>query len=91
MSMRDEIIQKMYERMAEDLSDTRTKRTWDEASDAYDRDLPDDKADEYRNYLCGMEHAAFFAGANYVLDFISRYWSLLDYNCGSPLCTAVDD
>ena len=49
MSMRDEIIQKMYERMAEDLSDTRTTRTWDEASDAYDRDLPDDKADEYRN------------------------------------------
>ena len=28
MSMREEIIRKMYERMAEDLSDTRTKRTW---------------------------------------------------------------
>lgn len=71
MSMREEIIQKMYDMMAEDPSDTRTNKSWNEASDAYDRDLPDDKADEYRNYLCNMEHAAFFAGANYVLDFIS--------------------
>ena len=71
MSMRQEIIQKMYEMMAEDLSDTRTKRTWDEASNAYGRDLTDDKVDEYLNYLCGREHAAFFAGADYVLDLIS--------------------
>ena len=71
MSMRDEIIQKMYDMMAEDPSDTRTNKSWNEASDAYDSDLPDDKADEYRNYLCNMEHAAFFAGANYVLGFIS--------------------
>ena len=43
MSMREEIIQKMYDMMAEDPSDTRTNKSWNEASDAYDRDLPDDK------------------------------------------------
>ena len=33
--------------------------------------FPEEKEDDYMNGICNVEHAAFFAGANMILDFIS--------------------
>lgn len=70
MSMRDEIIQKMYEVM-DDKQERAVIAAYDAACAVFDREFPADKAEEYEGLVVGMEHAAFFAGANYVLDFIS--------------------
>ena len=70
MSMRGEIIQKMYEVM-DDRQEKSVIDAYDAACAVFDRELPVDKAEEYGDLVTGMEHAAFFAGANYVLDFIS--------------------
>ena len=70
MSMRDEIIQKLYEVM-DDRQERAVVAAYDAAYDVFDKELSREKAEEYTGLMVDMEHAAFFAGANYVLDFIS--------------------
>lgn len=70
MSMREEIIQKLYEVM-NDRQERAVTAAYDAAYDVFDKELSREKAEEYEDLVIGMEHAAFFAGANYVLDFIS--------------------
>ena len=68
--MRKEIIQRMYEVM-DDAQEERTAAVYNKATDIFDKELPREKAEEYGVYMLDMERAAFFAGAEMVLDFIS--------------------
>ncbi len=68
--MRKEIIQRMYEVM-DDAQEERTAVVYNKATDIFDKELPREKAEEYGGYVLDMEKAAFFAGAEMVLGFIS--------------------
>ena len=75
MNLRDEIIQKIYdevnnEELCEDM------QTGFDRLDRYITSIlpggdQDERMDECMNLICALEHAAFFAGANMVLDFIT--------------------
>lgn len=36
-----------------------------------EKNFPKEKEDDYMSAMCALDHAAFMAGANLVLDFIS--------------------
>ena len=74
MSIRKEIIQKLYDMMSTEIG------VHDEVDEASDRLVEiackdiDERSEEYGNILnaiCKYERDAFFAGASMVLDFIS--------------------
>ena len=74
MNIRKEIIQSLYEMMC---NESGVYDEVDEASDKLEeitcKDI-DERSEEYDKVLsaiCESERAAFFAGANMVLDFIS--------------------
>ncbi len=74
INIREKIIQSLYEIMCNESG------VHDEVDEAYDKleeitckDI-DERSEEYYkvfNAICESERAAFFAGANMVLDFIS--------------------
>lgn len=71
MKIRSEIIQDMYdmmnnEELCKDLQDA-----FEKSAEMCERNFPADKNDDFMEALCCLGHAAFFAGANRVLDFIS--------------------
>lgn len=77
MKLRDEIIQDMYD-MAnnEEVFEYEGMKIGFDRLDKYIKSiLPDgendERLDEGMNLICGLEYAAFFAGANMVLDFIA--------------------
>ena len=69
-NLRKEIIQRMYEVM-DDAQEGRATAVYNKATDIFDKELPREKSEEYGGYILDMERAAFFAGAEVVLDFIS--------------------
>lgn len=75
MKLRDEIIQDMYD-MANNEELCEGMQTGFDRLDKYITSIlpdgeDDERVDEGMNLICELEHAAFFAGANMVLDFIS--------------------
>lgn len=69
MKIRDGVIQKMFELM--DESDDRSTAAYNEAYLVFERDLSKEKVDEYEKLLTNMERAAFLAGANCMMDFLT--------------------
>ena len=69
-NLRKEVIQRMYEVM-DDAQEERTAAVYNKVTDIFDKELPREKAEEYGGYMLDMEQAAFFAGAEMVLGFIS--------------------
>lgn len=69
MSMRDEIIQKMFE--LTDDSDEGTTKAFNKAYLIFESDLSASKKDEYAELLTDMEYAAFFAGAKCMWSFMT--------------------
>ena len=75
MKLRDEIIQDMYD-IANNEELFEGMQTGFDRLDKYITSIlpdgeKDERMDEGMNLICSLEHAAFFAGANMVLDFIS--------------------
>ena len=75
MNLRDEIIQKIYEEVNNEELCEAMQIGFDRLDRYITSILPDgekdERMDEGMNLVCKLEHAAFFAGANMVLDFIS--------------------
>lgn len=75
MNLRDEIIQKIYEEVNNEELCEAMKIGFDRLDMYITSILPDgekdERMDEGMNLVCELEHAAFFAGANMVLDFIA--------------------
>lgn len=75
MNLRDEIIQKIYDEVNnEELCEA--MQTGLDRLDRYITSIlpggdQDERIDEGMNLICNLEYAAFFAGANMVLDFIA--------------------
>lgn len=74
MKIREEIIQKLYEMMnsetgVHDEVDDAFKKV--EAIACWDIDENSEEYDEAMSAMCEHERAAFFAGANMILDAIS--------------------
>ena len=69
-NLRKGIIQQMYE-MMDDTQEERTAAVYNKVTDIFDKELPREKSEEYGGYILDMERAAFFAGAEMMLDFIS--------------------
>lgn len=75
MNLRDEIIQKIYEEVNNEELCEAMQIGFDRLDRYITSILPDgekdERMDEGMNLVCELEHAAFFAGANMVLDFIA--------------------
>lgn len=75
MNLRDEIIQKIYEEVNNEELCEAMQIGFDRLDRYITSILPDGEKDELMdegmNLVCELEHAAFFAGANMVLDFIA--------------------
>lgn len=75
MNLRDEIIQKIYEEVNNEELCEAMQIGFDRLDRYITSILPDEEKDERMdegmNLVCELEHAAFFAGANMVLDFIA--------------------
>ena len=75
MNLRDEIIQKIYEEVNNEELCEAMQIGFDRLNRYITSILPDgekdERMDEGMNLVCELEHAAFFAGANMVLDFIA--------------------
>ena len=75
MKLRDEIIQDMYD-IANNEELFEGMQTGFDRLDKYITSIlpdgeKDERMDEGMDLICSLERAAFFAGANMVLDFIS--------------------
>lgn len=78
MSVRVKLLQYLYdlvinEQLCEDM-----QKALNEADDFLMKLVPEEKKEETTDYLCELGHAAFFAGANMVLDFVSGREELID-------------
>lgn len=75
MNLRDEIIQKIYDEVNNEELCEAMQIGFDRLDRYITSILPDgekdERMDEGMNLVCALEHAAFFAGANMVLDFIA--------------------
>lgn len=75
MNLRDEIIQKIYDEVNNEELCEAMQIGFDRLDRYITSILPDgekdERMDEGMNLVCELEHAAFFAGANMVLDFIA--------------------
>lgn len=75
MNLRDEIIQKIYDEVNNEELCEAMQTGFDRLDKYITSILPDgekdERMDEGMNLVCALEHAAFFAGANMVLDFIA--------------------
>lgn len=75
MNLRDEIIQKIYEEVNNEELCEAMQIGFDRLDRYITSILPDgekdERMDEGMNLVYELEHAAFFAGANMVLDFIA--------------------
>jgi hypothetical protein len=73
--MRQEIIQEMYDKVNNEELCEAMQTGFDRLDKYITSILPggdrDERIDEGMELICKLEHAAFFAGANAVLDFIS--------------------
>lgn len=71
MKVREELLQDLYNMASnEDLCQDMQER-FKTMEEMCERNFPKEKEDDYMMGLCNLEHAAFMAGANMVLDFIS--------------------
>ncbi|MBQ8804166.1 MAG: hypothetical protein IJZ53_11065 [Tyzzerella sp.] len=71
MKIREELIQYLYdtvnnENLCEDM-----QGKFIALEKICERNFPKDKEDDFMSAICNLEYAAFMAGANMVLDFIS--------------------
>lgn len=75
MNLRDEIIHKIYDEVNNEELCEAMQIGFDRLYRYITSILPDgekdERMDEGMNLVCELEHAAFFAGANMVLDFIA--------------------
>lgn len=75
MNLRDEIIQKIYDEVNNEELCEAMQTSFDRLDRYITSILPggdqDERIDEGMNLICNLEYAAFFAGANMVLDFIA--------------------
>ncbi len=75
MNLRDEIIQKIYDEVNNEELCEAMQIGFDRLDRYITSILPDgekdERMDEGMNLVYELEHAAFFAGANMVLDFIA--------------------
>lgn len=71
MIIREEIIQHMYEMMSKESLCEDEESAFVDMMKLCAKYFPEEKEDDYMNGICNVEHAAFFAGANMILDFIS--------------------
>ena len=71
MNIRNEIAQMMYELNTNENLYPELDKAFSDASDLCEKFFPEEKADDYMNALCSLEHKAFKVGANMVLDFLT--------------------
>ena len=69
--LREKVIQGMYEMIYNENLNSKMKKQFEKIMDEVGNTLPAEEHDEIISMVCEREHAAFFAGANMVLDFIS--------------------
>ena len=71
MNIRNELLQDLYDMVNNEelCPDMQVKFT--NMMNICERNFSKEKEDEYMSALCDLEHAAFMAGANMVLDFIT--------------------
>ena len=69
--LREKVIQGMYEMIYNENLKSKMKKQFEKIMDEVGNTLPAEEHDEIISMVCELEHAAFFAGANMVLDFIS--------------------
>ena len=71
MNIRDSMIQDMYDLMNEQGLYDNLQKAIESASNQLETTLPSKEYNRMLTKLCKLEHSAFFAGANMVLDFIT--------------------
>lgn len=71
MNIREEIIQHMYEMMNKENLCKDVQGEFIDMMKLCAKYFPEEKEDDYMNGIFKVERAAFFAGANMILDFIS--------------------
>lgn len=71
MKLRDKIIQDLYEIMTNEKIHEEVDKAFDGVTDQFNLDEHSKQYDDMMDVLCDLERAAFFAGANMVLDFIT--------------------
>lgn len=71
MKLRDKIIQDLYEIMTNEKIHEEVDKAFDGVTDQFNLDEHSKQYDDMMNALYDLEHAAFCAGANMILDFIS--------------------
>lgn len=70
-NLREKIIQDMYDAIFNENLKSEMKERFEKIMDKVDDCLPVEMQDEMLGMICELEHVAFFAGANMVLNFIS--------------------
>ena len=71
MNIRKELLQDLYDMVNNEELCPRMQLKFTKVMNMCEKTFPVDKADEYMSAICDLEYAAFMAGANLVLDFIS--------------------
>lgn len=71
MNIRKELLQNLYDLVINENLCENLQNEFNKVEELCGRNFPEEKEDEYLSALCDLEHAAFMAGANLVLDFIS--------------------
>lgn len=70
-NLREEVIQDLYDMVNNEHLCKEMQEAFTEANDFFEEQVSEEQQDSVLKYICELEHAAFFAGANMVLDFIS--------------------
>ena len=71
MIIREEVIQYLYDMMNNENLCKDAQGAFVDMMKLCAEYFPEEKEDDYMNGICNVEHAAFIAGANMILDFIS--------------------
>lgn len=71
MNIRKELLQDLYDTVCNEKLCLDMDEKFCALEEMCEMNFPEDKADDYMRALCNLEYAAFMAGANLILDFIS--------------------
>lgn len=71
MNIRNELLQDLYDMVNNEELCPDMKIKFTKIMNMCEKNFPKEKEESYMNALCNLEYAAFMAGANLVLDFIS--------------------
>lgn len=71
MNIRKELLQDLYDMVNNEELCSEMQLKFTKMMNMCERNFSKEKEDDFMSGLCDLEHAAFMAGANIILDFIA--------------------